>query len=100
MAASMRVMPHIRRAAKACKPSGRYRRGIGITIHLKRCSNEGIHSILASKLTENTVRPQAAIPAGEENVGAGPDVFIHSHLPFPSLNDSNPSPLDRPNHCA
>src|SRR3984957_17286381 len=97
MAASMRVMPHIRRASEACKPSSRHRRGIGIPVHLQRCSNEGIHGVLTSKLTENTVRPQAAIPASEEDVGASTDVFIHSDFASERGNALNPSALDSRN---
>src|SRR5271154_7133396 len=99
MAASMRVMSHIRRASEACKASGRYRRGIGIPVHLKRCSNEGIHGVLTSKLTKNTVRPQAAIPAGEEDVGTSTDVFIHSDFASERVNALNPSALDSRNKC-
>src|SRR5271154_4701484 len=94
MAASMRVMSHIRRSSEPCKPPGRYRRGIGITIHLKRCSNEGIHGVLTSKLTENTVRSQAAIPASEEDVGASTDVFIHSDFASERMNTLDPSAFD------
>src|ERR1700723_3680919 len=97
MAASMRVMPHIRRASEPCKPSGRYRRGVGVPVHLKRCSNEGIHGVLTSKLTENTVRPEAAIPASEEDVGASTDVFIHSDFASERVNTLNPSALDSRN---
>src|SRR3981189_1348599 len=99
MAASMRVMPHIRGASEAGKPSGRHCRGIGITIHLKRRSNEGIHGVLTSKLTENTVRPQAAIAASEEDVGASTDVFIHSDFASERVNALNPSALDSRNQC-
>src|ERR1700722_18712311 len=99
MAASMRIMPHIRRASEPCKASGRYRRGIGIPVHLKRCSNEGIHGVLTSKLTKNTVRPQAAIPASEEDVGASTDVFIHSDLTSERVNALNPSALDSRYQC-
>src|ERR1700735_2485626 len=99
MAASMRVMPHIRRASEPCKPSGRHRRGIGIPIHLKRCSNEGIHGVLTSKLTENTVRPEAAIPASEEDVRASTDVFIHSDFASARVNALNPSALNSGNKC-
>src|ERR1700722_8245072 len=99
MAASMRVMPHIRRASEACKPSGRNRRGIGIAIHLKRCSNKGIHGVLTSKLTENTVRAQAAITASEEDIGASTDVFIHSNFASERVNALNPSALDSRNQC-
>src|SRR6202023_562450 len=99
MAASMRVMSHIRRATEACKASSRYRRGIGISIHLKRCSHEGIHGVLTSKLTKNPVRPQAAIPASEEDVGAGTDVFIHSDFASERVNALNPSALDSRNQC-
>src|SRR5271155_6072403 len=99
MAASMRVVPHIRRASKACKASGRHGRGIGVSIHLKRCSNEGIHGVLTCELTENTVGPQAAIPASEEDVGAGADVFIHSDFASERVNALNPSTLDSGNQC-
>src|ERR1700735_4920359 len=99
MAASMRVMPHIRRASEACKPSSRHRRGIGIPVHLQRCANEGIHGVLTGKLTENTVRPQAAIPASEEDVGASTDVFIHSDFASERVNALNPSALDSWNQC-
>src|ERR1700735_1296813 len=99
MAASMRVVPHIRRASKARKPSSRYRRGIGIPIHLKRCSDEGIHGILTGKLTKNSVRPQAAIPASEEDVGASTDVFIHSDFASERVNALNPSALDSRTQC-
>src|SRR5271154_3350413 len=99
MAASMRVMSHIRRSSEPCKPPGRHRRGIGIPVHLKRCSNEGIHGVLTSKLTENTVRPQAAIPASEEDVGASTDVFIHSNFASERVNALNPSALDSRNQC-
>src|SRR5580698_1959574 len=99
MAASMRVMPHIRRASEACKPPRRHRRGIGIPVHLKRCSNESIHGVLTGKLTENTVRPQAAIPASEEDVGASTDVFIHSYFASERVNALNPSTLDSRNQC-
>src|SRR3984957_11898792 len=95
----MRVMSHIRRASEACKASGRYRRGIGIPVHLKRCSNEGIHGVLTSKLTKNTVRPQAAIPASEEDVGARTDVVIHSDFGSERDNDWTPPALDSKNHC-
>src|SRR5712672_2333663 len=94
MAASMRVVPRIRRASEPCKPSGRDRRGVGIPVHLKRCSNEGIHGVLTRKLTENTVRPQAANPASEEDVGASTYVFIHSHFASERVNALNPSALD------
>src|ERR1700733_11902860 len=97
MAASMRVMSHIRRTSEACKASRRYRRRIGIPVHLKRCSNKGIHGVLTSKLTENTVRPQAAIPASEEDVGASTDVFIHSNFASERVNALNPSALDSRN---
>src|SRR5258705_3167790 len=99
MAASMRVMSHIRRASEACKASARYRRGIGIPIHLKRCSDEGIHGVLTSKLTKNTVRSQAAIPASEEDVGASTDVFIHSYFASERVNALDPSTLDSRNQC-
>src|ERR1700734_3068899 len=99
MAASMRVMPHIRRASEAGKTSDRYRRGIGIPVHLKCCSDEGIHGVLTSKLTENTVRPQAAIPASEEDVGASTDVFIHSDFASERVNALNPTALDSRNQC-
>jgi hypothetical protein len=97
MAASMRIVSHIRCASEACKASGRHGRGIGVAIHLKRCSNEGIHGVLTSKLTENTVRPQAAIPASEEDVGASTDVFIHSDFASERVNALNPSALDSRN---
>src|ERR1700722_20811404 len=97
MAAAVRVMPHIRRASEPCKPSGRHCGGIGITIHLKRCSNKGIHGVLTGKLTENTVRAQAAIPACEEDVGASTDVFIHSDFASERVNALNPSALDSRN---
>src|ERR1700722_18791614 len=99
MAASMRVMPHIRRASEARKTSDRYRGGVGVAIHLQRCSNEGIHGVLTSKLTKNTVRPQAAVPASEEDVGASTDVFIHSDFASERVNALNPSALDRRNQC-
>src|ERR1700722_18512088 len=99
MVASMRVMPHIRRASEACKPPSRNRREIGIPVHLPRCPNEGIHGVLTSKLTENTVRPQAAIPASEEDVGASTDVFIHSNFAPERVNALNPSALDSRNQC-
>src|ERR1700722_10241029 len=99
MAASMRIMPHIRRASEPCKASGRYRRGIGIPVHLKRCSNEGIHGVLTSKLAKNTVRPQAAIAASEEDVGASTDVFIHSDFASERVNTLNPPALDSRNQC-
>ena len=95
----MRVMPHIWRASEPCKPSGRHRRGIGITIHLKRCSNKGIHGVLTRKLTENTVRTQAAISASEEDIGASTDVFIHSNFASERVNALNPSALDSRNQC-
>src|ERR1700756_4520059 len=97
MAASMRVMPHIRRASEACKPSGRHRRGIGITIHLQRGSDKSVNCVLTSKLTENTVRPQAAIAASKEDVGASTDVFIHSDFASERVNALNPSALDSRN---
>src|ERR1700722_11478198 len=97
MAASMGVMSHIRRASETCKPSGRYRRGIGIPVHLKRCSNEGIHGVLTRKLTQNAVRAQAAITASEEDIGASTDVFIHSDLASKRVNALNPSALDSRN---
>src|ERR1700733_3619306 len=99
MASSMRVMSHIRRASEACKASGRYRRGIGISVHLKRCSNEGLHGVLTSKLTKNTVRPQATIPTSEEDVGASTDVFIHSDFASERVNALSPSALDSRNQC-
>src|SRR5580658_5029176 len=99
MAASMRVMSHIRRASKAGKTSGRHCGGIGVPVHLKRCSNEGIHGVLTSKLTKNTIRAQAAIPAGEEDVGASTDVFIHSDFASERVNALNPSALDSRNQC-
>src|SRR5580704_18264771 len=99
MAAAMRVMSHIRRASEACKASGRDRRGIGIPVHLKRCSNEGIYGVLTSKLAKNTVRPQAAIPASEEDVGASTDVFIHFDFASELVNALNPSALDSRNQC-
>src|SRR5580704_9482130 len=97
MAASMRVMPHIRRASEACKASSRYRRGIGISIHLKRCSNEGIHSVLTSKLKENTVRPQAAVAASKEDIGAGANILVHAHFASEGMNALHPAALDRGN---
>src|SRR5271170_5197106 len=97
MAASMRVMTHIRRPSEACKASGCYRRGIGITIHLKRCSNKGIHGVLTCKLTQNTVRAQAAITASEEDIGASTDVFIHSNFASERVNALNPTALDSRN---
>src|SRR5271170_7556534 len=99
MAASMRVVPHIRRASEPCKPSGRHRRGIGITVHLKRCSDKGIHGVLTSKLTENTVRAQATVTASEEDIGASTDVFIHADLASERVNALNPSALDSRNQC-
>src|ERR1700723_1710497 len=99
MAASMRVMPHIGRASEPRKPSGRHRRRIGIAIHLKRCSDKGIHGVLPSKLTENTVRTQAAITASEEDIGASTDVFIHSDFASERVNALNPSALDSWNQC-
>jgi len=99
MAASMRVMSHVWRAAEARKAPGRYRRRIGVPVHLKRCSNEGIHCILTSKLTENTVRAQAAIPASKEDVGTSTDVFIHSNFASERVNALNPSALDSRNQC-
>src|SRR5580692_1516763 len=99
MTASMRVMPHIWRASEPCKPTGRYRRGISITIHLKRCSDKGVHGILTRKLTENTVRAQAAITASEEDIGASTDVFIHSNFASERVNALNPSALDSWNQC-
>src|SRR5580658_9749805 len=99
MAAPMRVVPHIRRTSKACKASGRYRRRIGVPVHLKRCSNEGIHGVLTSKLAKNTVRPQAAIPASEENIGASTDVFIHSDFASEGVNALNPAALNCRNQC-
>src|ERR1700721_453551 len=99
MTASMRGMPHIRRAPEPCKPSGRHRRGIGIPVHLKRCSNEGIHGVLTRKMKKNTVRPQAAIPAGKEDVGTSTDVFIHSDFASERVNALNPSAFDSGNQC-
>src|ERR1700722_2269043 len=99
MAASMRVMPHIGRASEPCKPSGRHRRGIGITIHLKRCSDKGIHGVLTRKLTQNTVRAQAAITASEEDIRASTDVFVHSDFASERVNALNPSALDSWNQC-
>src|ERR1700733_2526055 len=99
MATSMRVMPHIWRASEPCKPSGRHRRGIGITIHLKRCSNKGIHSILACKLTQNTVRAKTAIPAGEEDIWPRTNIFVHSNFAAEGVNALNPAALDCGNQC-
>src|SRR3984957_8866243 len=99
MAASMWVMPHIWRASEPCKPSGRHRRGISITIHLKRCSNKSIHGVLTGKLTQNTVRAQAAITASEEDIGASTDIFIHSNFASERVNALNPSALDSRNQC-
>src|ERR1700744_5164406 len=95
----MRVMSHIRRASEACKASGRNRRGIGILVHLKRCSNEGIHGVLNSQLTKDKNRPHAAIPASEEDVGTSTDVVIHSDFASEGVNALNPSALDSRNQC-
>src|ERR1700733_811347 len=99
MTASMGVMPHIWRASEPCKPSCRHRRGISITIHLKRCSDKGVHGILTRKVTENTVRALAAISAIEEDIGASADVFIHSNFASERMNALNPATLNRWNQC-
>src|ERR1700761_2170292 len=95
----MRVMSHIRCASETRKPSGRYRRGIGITVHLKCRPNKGVHGVLTGKLTKNAVGPQTAIPSGEENIGASTNVFIHSDLASERMNALNPSALDSWNEC-
>src|SRR5580704_15141311 len=97
MTASMGIMSHIRRTSEAGKASGRYRGGIGVPVHLKRCSNEGIHGVLTSELTKNTIRPQAAIPASEEYVGTSSDVFIHPNFAPERVNALNPSAFDSRN---
>src|SRR5580700_8917515 len=97
MAASVRVMPHIRSASKACKTSSRYRGGVGVAIHLQCGPDKGVHSILACKLTENAIRAKTAIPACEEDIGASTDVFIHSDFASKRMNALNPAALNRGN---
>src|ERR1700678_2474463 len=94
MTAPVGIMSHIRRASEASKPAGRHCGGIGVPVHLKGCSNERIHGVLTSELTKNTIRPQAAVPASEEDVRAGTDVFIHSDFASKRMNALNPSALD------
>src|ERR1700733_1123113 len=99
MAASMRVMPHIRRASKACKTSGRYRGGVGVAIHLQCGPDKGVHSILTSELTENTIRAKTAVPAGEEDIWPLTNIFVHPNLATEGVNALNPAAFNCRNQC-
>src|ERR1700723_2520705 len=99
MAASMRVMPHIRRASEACKTSDRYRRGVGVAIHLQCGPDKGVHSILACKLTENAIRTKTAVPAGEEDIWPRTNIFVHSNFAAEGVNALNPAALNCRNQC-
>ena len=94
MPPSVGIVAHVRCASKAGEPSGCDRGGVRIAIHLQRRPDERIDRVLSGKLAEHTVGAQAAVPPGEENIGARADVVVHAHLAAERVDALHPATFD------
>ena len=94
MAASVRVVSHVRRTAEARYPPFRHGRGIGRAVELQGRADEHIDGVLARHLAKRAVRAHGAVDAGEEYVGPCGDIVFHAQFPAEAVDGFDPARFD------
>ncbi len=94
MPSSAWVGSHVGRAPEAGNAVCRHRRAVSLEVDLQGRADKHIARIKPRGLAEGAVRAERAVGAGEEDVGAGTDVLLHSHFRTEAVDLFDPAGLD------
>ena len=98
MAATGRLAAHVRRAAEAGDAVLRNGRGVAVDVDLQRRADEHVDGVVTGQLAHRAVGMEAAVAAGEEDVGARRGVALHADLAADGEDALDPARLDGGDH--
>ncbi len=95
MAATARIVAHVRRAAEAGQAATGDGGRMPVAIHLQGRTDEQVHRVLPGQLAHHAVGAHRAVAAGEEHVRALGDVVLHAQFGAEAVHALDPAGLDR-----
>ncbi len=94
MAATARVVAHVRRAAETGQTPAGNGGGMAVAINLQGGADEQVHGVLPGQLAHHAIGAHRAVAPGEEHVRALGDVVLHAQLGAEAMHALDPASLD------
>ncbi|MCY1398694.1 hypothetical protein D9M71_137300 [compost metagenome] len=94
MAATARVVAHVRRPAKTRQATTGDGGRVSIAINLQGRTNKQVNRVLPCQLAEHAVRAQRTVAPGEEHIRARGDVLLHAQFGAEAMHALHPTAFD------